>query len=413
MAGVSLAWLLDGLYDVVLLEAQSSLGGNVQSVGVEVGGNTYTVDAGAQFFHPGPYPTYVALLQELGLYPPDTGESHAFPASITLRAPGEATPRFVSPVLPDRAWPLVAPWNAAGIRAFSKLFQAAKRREQLNAPYALTLGAWLPTLGLTQAQWEGMLLPWAASLFSGDIEQTRSLSARAAMIFAAKALPPNPLDPVLYYVLEAGMVAVLDSLVSQLTTTTQYVGAAVSSVQRTPQGGFRIQAGAGLELDVDQIVFASSGPPTLALLAGLSGTASQSAALSGIEFTPATLMLHTDPIYAAPTPGARSFLNCEVHGGFCEASMSIDAVLAPTTPAPLPGIWKSWVTHRDTLPANVLYEASFKHMLPTPASLDAQDALRALQGAGGIWFAGGYTYSYDSQETALLSAMEVADGLGA
>ena len=47
---------------------------------------------------------------------------------------------------------------------------------------------WLPTLGLSSYQWEGMLLPWAASLFSGIVEQARSLSARAAMIFAAEAL---------------------------------------------------------------------------------------------------------------------------------------------------------------------------------------------------------------------------------
>ena len=39
MAGVSLAWLLNGAVDVVLLEGRASLGGNVQSVAVELDGH--------------------------------------------------------------------------------------------------------------------------------------------------------------------------------------------------------------------------------------------------------------------------------------------------------------------------------------------------------------------------------------
>jgi predicted NAD/FAD-binding protein len=56
----------------------------------------------------------------------------------------------------------------------------------------------------------------------------------------------------------------------------------------------------------------------------------------------------------------------------------------------------------------VLQEVQFQHMVPTPATLQAQNSLDALQGVGNIWFTGGYTRPYDSQETALLSALEVA-----
>jgi len=142
MAGVSLAWLLDGTCDVVLLEARESIGGNVQSVEVELDGRAFVVDIGAQYFHPGPYPLYTALLTQLGLYPPAaTGPtaSHAFPASITLSAIGNGTPRFVSPILPQRTWPIFAGWNQAGLLAFASAFSAAQRREQLRESWALTL----------------------------------------------------------------------------------------------------------------------------------------------------------------------------------------------------------------------------------------------------------------------------------
>ena len=414
MAGVSLAWMLDGHFDVTLLEAAPAIGGNVRGVDVDLDGHQFVVDMGAQYFHPGPYPVYTALLQLLGLFPPSSSASsaHSFPASITIAAANTAAPRFVSPVLPDRSWPLFASWNTAGTSAFATCFTTARLREQLGVSWAQTLGDWLPTLGLSRAQWEGMLLPWAASLFSGSIEQARGLSARAAMVFAAKALPANPLDPLLYYVLKPGMGEVLRLLLEQCETLQLRTNAAVQQVTRNPDGTYQLQSADGSTTTVDQLVFASSGPATLQLLSSLPGTASQVAALQGIEFHDANLALHTDPIYAASNPLFWSFLNSRVDGAFCEASMWLAPVIATAPVTTTAKLWKSWTTHRTQQPSQILHQASFKHMLPTPATLSAQNQLRAQQGSGGIWFAGGYTLPYDAQETALLSALSVALGLG-
>jgi predicted NAD/FAD-binding protein len=412
MAGIATAWLLDGTHEVTLFEARADIGGNVRTLQIPAEGRSWAVDMGAQYFHPVPYPTYVQLLEQLGLYPQASGGSHAFPVSITVDQAGEATPRFVSPVLPGRLWPLLAPWNTEAIQAFSTAFSAAKRREQLNAPWSLTLGEWLPTLGLSSTMWEGLLLPWAASLFSGDVEQARGLSARSAMIFAAGAVPDKLTDPVVYHVLDAGMVEPLNRMVAMFTTTQLRLGNPVVSVTRTAQGSIIVQGSQGLAVEVDDVVFAASGPPTLALLAGLPGTALQRAALQGIEFHDARLMLHSDPACAWPAPVMHSFFNSQVGGGYCEGSMRLADVLPPqggTTPS----LWKSWVTHRSSLPQQVLHDVSYRHMLPTPGSLNAQNLLRPLQGRGRLWFAGGYLQKYDSQETALRSAMDVAAALGA
>ena len=73
MAGVSLAWFLDGSRNVVLLESGDSVGGNIHSAPVELDGLQFEVDMGAQYFHPGPYPLYTALLTYLGLHSSDPG----------------------------------------------------------------------------------------------------------------------------------------------------------------------------------------------------------------------------------------------------------------------------------------------------------------------------------------------------
>jgi uncharacterized protein len=411
MAGISLAWLLDGARDVVVLEARDSIGGNVQSVDVDLDGHRFVVDLGAQYFHPGPYPVYTALLRHLGLYDPEStgGQAHSFPASITLTAGAESTPRFVSPVLPQRRWPFFAPWNASGLGAFGVGFIAARVREHLNQSWDLTLDEWLPKLGLARKQWEGMLLPWAASLFSGSILQARGLSARAAMIFAARALPPNPFDQLAYFVLKPGMIEALSVMLAQCSTVRVQTSAPIHSIVRTRESGFELRQAGGPPLLVDDLVLAASGPSTVRLLADLTGPAPQIAALNGIEFHQARLALHTDARYAPADPKHRSFFNCDAQGAFCEASMWLASVVsgpAETTAR----LWKSWMTHRAP-PQQVLHEAEFTHMLPTVETLRAQERLGSLQGAGGIWFAGGYLHPYDAQETALLSALRVARGL--
>lgn len=407
MAGVSLAWLLDGLRDVTLIEAAPALGGNVQSVSLEVDGSPVVVDIGAQFFHPGPHPTYVRLLGVLGLL----REVHSFSSAITLHAAGEANPRFVSPILPGRAWPLLPEWNRAGIEAFAVAFTEAKKREDEDASWDVTLEEWLASLGLAREQWEGMVLPWAASLFSGDIEQARGLSARAAMIFAAKALPENPAEPIPYYVLKPGMGEPIQRMAASFTTVEVSTGTPVTSVARGAAGGFSIAYGDGAVAEVDDLVLASSGPSTLQLLGGLPDTAAQQSALAAMEFRDAQLAVHTDAAYAHANAQYWSFLNSGIEGGHCEASTWMAGVLAGPPPETAAKIWKSWVTNRSEPPAQVLAEARFRHMLPTTGTLRAQNELSPLQGRDGVWIAGGYTRPYDSQETALLSAIEIAKGL--
>jgi predicted NAD/FAD-binding protein len=146
-------------------------------------------------------------------------------------------------------------------------------------------------------------------------------------------------------------------------------------------------------------------------VADLPGAALQRAALAGMAFHDARLALHTDPVYAPANPILWSFLNSDRRGGFCEASMWLASVVeAP--PAAAARLWKSWITHRAR-PQQVVHEATFTHLLPTPATLQAQESLNALQGLDGLWFAGGYLHPYDSQETALVSALRVALGLQA
>jgi len=290
-------------------------------------------------------------------------------------------------------------------------FASAKKREEQNADWDVTMESWLESLELPRQQWEDTVLPWTASVFSGSIDQARGLSARAAMIFAAKTLPANPIEPVSYYVLKPGMTEVLRRMIARCSTVNVFTQARASAITPNAQGGFSIQCGNGQTYHVDDLVFASSGPGTLDLLKGMTGTTRQQAALERIEFHDARLAIHTDAVYSSANHEYWSFFNDQIQGHYSEASMWMADVLAQLPPATAAKLWKSWITHRSQPPAQALAFAQFRHLLPTPASLHAQRDLLALQGQGGLWFVGGYTRPYDSQETALVSAIDVAQQL--
>jgi predicted NAD/FAD-binding protein len=256
-----------------------------------------------------------------------------------------------------------------------------------------------------------MLLPWAASLAAGDIEEARGYSARAVMVFAAKALPPSPLDPVKYFVLRPGLAEVITRLIEQTTTVEVLTNAQVRQVAKRESGQFLLRCADGRARLVDDLILGASGPASVRLLDQMPGFEAHAGALRSIGFYPARLALHRVPAFAALNPAFRSFLNCQIEGAFCEASMSMEDVIADAPTASTSRLWKSWVSHRDA-PARPLYETSYRHVTPAASTMGALDALRLLQGVGGVWIAGGYTREFDSQESALLSAMDVASGLG-
>ena len=74
-------------------------------------------------------------------------------------------------------------------------------------------------------------------------------------------------------------------------------------------------------------------------------------------------------------------------------------------------MFKSWAQRRRADPEHILLERRFKHPLITRSTIKAARALRPLQGRHGLYFSGHYTTGMDLQESALYSAMQVAEEL--
>lgn len=408
MAGVATAWLLDPTVEVHLFEARDVLGGNVRTAHVDGPDGRVAIDMGAQYYNPRVYPTYARLLEHLGVATA-AGEGAVFaaPGTVTLTRAGAEQPTLVSPSLPERTWPLTESWNQPAVGAFAKMAEGARALERDDVDWSLTVADWLPSLGVEQPLIDGLVLPWIAAINSGSVTRTLDFSARAATIFLSRALGDGPLESVIYYTLTDGMGAVLQAMVDACSRLTVRAGAPVQGLERRG-ARLRVHAEGVAPTFVDAVVLALPGPHAAKALGDLGGVDATRAALEGVAVYEATLALHDDPIYVPAEERLRSLLNATLTDAHCEVSMSMAEALAPASDGTRLDLWKSWVTHRAEQPSALRVRETYTHIHTNPATLRAQAQLAALQGEGGLYFAGGWTAPFDAQETALVSALDVA-----
>ena len=398
------AWLLDGVCDVRLFEARNSLGGNVRTVRSRWAGRREPSTSAHSFSTPAPTPPMRSCSSNwaCGRWPlakpvlrcvDHAGRAQREPAA--LRLAGAAGARLA-------AAGRMEPPGGAGVQDH---LRRRAPREQANASWLLPMADWLATLPITPAQADTLILPWAAALNSDDVTQTRGLSARALMVFAAGALPASPLDPIVYHVLERGMIEPLNRMVAQFTTAQSRSAWRWTRWRRPPEAATWCSRTRGRHS-------------------------------------------RSTPWYS-PRPARQRWRCCKAcparpwRATRCRASVSIphvshcmqtlrsrqrSAVLVVLPQLPRQGHALRGVhvagpgarrrrrpveeldQHRAP-PQQVLASADFLHVVPSPSGIVAQRVLANQQGRGGLWFAGGYTLPFDSQETALLSAITVAEGL--
>lgn len=133
--------------------------------------------------------------------------------------------------------------------------------------------------------------------------------------------------------------------------------------------------------------------------------------LESFPYYRTTITIHTDPAYVAADRRYWSFDDVEVANGWGQGSLWYGAVHPPLADGSTIDVFKSWTTNRDHEPQATVYREEFMHALPVPDFGRAQVALDEFQGRHRVWFVGSHCIKVDSQDTALRSAMRVADAL--
>jgi uncharacterized protein len=390
--GVAAAYFLAGSFGVDLFEARSRIGGHCDSHVITHRGRRITVDLGAQFFHPDTHPIYVTLLEELGL----SDAALQAPASLCVFPTAGGAPTFSS------AHPLSTPQHAIDFAAFTQL---ARQAVLSNLAWEISVAAWIRGLPLHQAFKNDVLFPWITATIGCARADARRASARSILQTFALAFPADVLQGATTYTSKIGLQGNLQRMLDRSPTVRVHLNAPARALSRKG-GAWLLRTPAGSKGPYRFVVL--NAPPRAGreLLRPLRAFAGVTALLDEYRYFDSRLLVHSDPVYMHRDRSNWAAYNAGVDGLDCEGSAWVGALQGTGA-----SVFKSWAQRRRADPKHILLERRFKHPLITRSTIEAARALRPFQGRNGLYFSGQYTTGMDLQESALYSAMQVAEAL--
>lgn len=402
--GVSAAYFLAGVHDVDVFEARDRIGGHCDSRIVEVEGQPVTVDLGAQFFHPKTHPLYVSLLEGVGLYDrsdPRVGATHAAPGSLCVFPMDGGPPKFTS------TQPLDTLSNAIGFGVFTQFARSAVLQ---GLSWNTTVDSWIRHLPIDARFKRDVLFPWITATIGSSRADAAQASARSILQTFALAFPASPLAGASTYNSKIGLQGNLQRLLDRVPTARVHLSAPTQALVRRSDG-WMVQTPAGQHGPFHYVVL--NAPPRVGreLLRPDRAFSDATALLDRYSYFDSRLVIHRDPVYAYQRRARWGAYNAGVDGIECEGSAWIGALHERLPSGATVDVFKSWAQRRPVEPSEVLLERQFKHPLINRDAIAAARGLRPLQGRGGLYFSGSYTTGSDLQETAVYSAMKVAEAI--
>jgi uncharacterized protein len=402
--GVAAAYFLSGVRAVDLFEARAKIGGHCDSHLIDYRGHRLTVDLGAQFFHPDTHPIYVTLLEELGLYDPvHPNGDH------TLQAPGGLCifQTAGGPPIFSSSHPISTLKRSL---EFANYAQLARHAVLSNMSWEITVDAWIRSLPVSQSFKNEVVYPWITALIGSPRADALRASARSILQTFALAFPADIVQGATTYNSTIGLQGNLQRLLDRSPRVRVHLSTATQALTRKRAGWF-LETTAGQHGPYRCVVL--NAPPRVGrqLLRPLPAFAHLTALLNRYEYFDSRLLIHTDAAYVQRDRDNWAAYNAGVDGRKCEGSVWYGALHKKLPSGATIDVFKSWAERRRADPTEILLERRFKHPLISRSTIQAARALRPLQGRHGLYFSGQYTTGFDSQESAVYSAMKVAESL--
>ncbi len=395
---------LDGKYDIDLFDARSKIGGHCDSHVIDYRSHRITVDLGAQFFHPDTHPIYVTLLEQLGLYDP------AHPGTDdTVQAPGSLCifPTTGGPPVFSSSHPLASLPRALEFATYTQL---ARHAVLSNMSWETTVDGWVRSLSVTRSFKNDVVYPWITALIGCSSDDALRASARSILQTFALAFPANPIEGASTYNSTIGLQGNLRRLLDRSPSVRLHLNAATRALTRCA-AGWVVETPGARHGPYRYVVLNAPPHAGRQLLRRQSAYAHVAEVLNAYAYFDSRLLIHTDPTYVQRDRTNWAGYNAGVDGRECEGSVWYGGLRPQLPSGGTIDVFKSWAERRRADPAHIVLERRFKHPLINRSAVRAARALRPLQGRHGLYFSGQYTTGFDSQESAVYSAIKVAESL--
>ena len=397
-AGITTAWLLENDHDVTLFERRDRLGGHAETVPVSVNGKTALIEGGFEFFSEKGSPYFNRLLKLLDVKVNKQNVTYTF-----FRTDQDKT--FVlTPFCKGRVhWESFRPSCVLNLaRLYYTLSQGQKLVEEKNKNR--TLQEFVEALSLPTSFKEELFYPFAASGWGVSNEEVRDFSAYDILKTMTQGMGSFSLRPPIFNEVDLGTSAYIDAEVRQLKHTSIRLSADIAEINYDGNI-YSVLESDGTLSEFDALVLATSAEEAALLLKNISETLDLRSVLAGIEYYPTTIAIHGDTRLMPKKKSDWSVANVRSDG--TRAALTVYHEGKSEVP-----IFKSWILDEDEkLPAPLYALLYYRHAKVNLAYTKAQNALEFLQGNHQLWLAGVYTHDFNSHESAIVSAIHIAQKL--
>ena len=414
-------------FEIVLLEKSDRIGGNALTTTLDFGGQPYSIDCGAQFFYKKTQASYVKLIGELGLTSaPSAIESRA--TGITLWDAGANARRLWIPSQAD-GFLRYQPDDWSRLIAFTTFLTYAffLDRDPSN-DWTQSVDDWIGELALVDSAFKDQVLrPFLYQFVTLPSNRIGEASARYAITYFVRNVFGEPGPNVTPHVARPGGAPTFEVYQSRIgldgvlkkaleaSGVTSRLNEPVLAVARNADGTLAVTT-TSETIAADHVVLATDPPTSAAILtAGSFPRPGLIGALQQCEYAPLPIaMQNGNPGWMPGDAEYWEAVNTVVDGDALSFSVWFGPLRDAFAGDQRIPVFKSWASPALDPSASPATFFSHTHhiLMPTTTFMAARGAVLARQGQDNLWFAGGWTTWFDSQEAALDSATVVALALG-
>ncbi|HKQ11240.1 MAG TPA: NAD(P)-binding protein [Rhizomicrobium sp.] len=408
IAGLGSAYLLNPDHQITVYEKSARIGGHSRTVTVNYDGRAIAVDTGFIVFNRPNYPNLSALFSHLAV--PIHASDMSFAASIR---DGwlEWGARDLASVIGQRR-NLLRPKFGLLVRdvmIFNSQAQTVVERHP-----ELSLDGLIQKLGLGEWFRRYYLLPMSGAIWSCPPCEMMHFPARTLVRFFANHHLLSFTGQPQWYTVTGGAQEYVRRLTASFAhrIRTNCAAVAVTRPGTGPDAGkVKIKDATGNSQTYDQVVMASHGDETLALLQDADDA--ERAVLGCFRYQKNRAVLHRDHSLMPRRRRCWASWVYSSDGEFLHPKITVTYWMNL-----LQGIDDRYplfvsLNPKREIPQELIFDqADFDHPVFDQAALAAQTALAAMQGRRGTWFAGAHL-GHGFHEDGLASAVRVARALGA